>query len=110
MLNSLRLAATALMALALFAPPLRAADKAAARRQLAEAEAQYRRGDFKDAMRTVNSALEADSRDGMAYELRARLWHAAGDLLRQKTDAQKALDLLGVGTGSLAVDELTAQG
>ena len=110
MLKSSRLLATAAAALALFAPPLRAADKGAGRRLLGESEALYRRGEFKDAMRSVNAALEADSRNGDAYELRARLWHAAGDSTRQKADASRALDLLGVGTGSLAVDELVAQG
>ncbi|PIR17432.1 MAG: hypothetical protein COV48_08700, partial [Elusimicrobia bacterium CG11_big_fil_rev_8_21_14_0_20_64_6] len=102
--------ATAVIALALFTPPLAADDKGAARRFLSEAEAMYRRGEFKDAMRSVNSALEADSRNGGAYELRARLWHVAGDFTRQKTDALKALEHLGLGTGSLAVNELVAQG
>ncbi len=102
--------ATAAAALVLFAPPVLAADKGAARRLLIEGDALYRRGDFKDAMRSVNEALLADSRNGHAYELRARLWHAAGDLTRQKADATKALELLGVGTGSLAIDELVAQG
>src|SRR4051812_1812984 len=101
MLKPPRWIATAAAALALFTPPLWAADKGAARRLLGESEALYRRGDFKDAMRSVNATLEADSRNGDAYELRARLWHAAGDLTRQKTDASRALDLLGVGTGSL---------
>ncbi len=110
MLKSFRFLAAAVAALALFAPSTRAADKGAARRVLGEAEAFYRQGQFKEAMRSVNGALEADARSGEAYELRARLWHAAGDASRQKADAEKALDLLGIGTGSLAVDELVAQG
>ncbi|MDD5303982.1 MAG: tetratricopeptide repeat protein [Elusimicrobia bacterium] len=110
MLKVFRLLATAAAALVLFAPSLRAADKGAARRLFVEGEALYRRGEFKDAMRSANAALEADSRNGDAYELRARLWHAAGDSTRQKADATKALELLGVGTGALAVDELVAQG
>ncbi|MCM2305038.1 MAG: tetratricopeptide repeat protein, partial [Elusimicrobia bacterium] len=102
--------AAAAAALALLAPFLSAADKGAARRFLLEGDALYRRGDFKDAMSSVNEALKADSRNGDAYELRARLWHAAGDQTRQKADAARALELLGVGTGSLAPDELVAQG
>ncbi|MEQ1917894.1 MAG: tetratricopeptide repeat protein [Elusimicrobiota bacterium] len=108
MLKVFRLLAAAVTALALFTPSLRAADKGAARRMLTESEALYRRGEFKDAMRSINSAIAADSRNGGAYELRSRLWHAAGDLPRQKADAAKALEFLG--TGSLAVDELVAQG
>ncbi|MCR4297033.1 MAG: hypothetical protein NUW21_15995, partial [Elusimicrobia bacterium] len=101
--------ATAAAALALLVPPTLAADKGAARRLLIEGNALYQRGDFKDAMRSVNEALLADARNGGAYELRARLWHAAGDLTRQKADATRAIDLLGVATGSLAVDELVAK-
>ena len=103
--------AIALAALALSVPVTQAAtDKGAARRVLSEAEVLYRRGEFKEAMRSVNAALEGDSRLGAAYELRARLWHAAADASRQKADSARALELLGVGTGSLAVDELVAQG
>lgn len=109
MLKPARALAIAVAALALLAPPILAADKGAARRHLIEAQVLYRRGDFKDAMRSVNEALLADARSGASYELRARLWHAAGDLTRQKADATRAVELLGVGTGSLAIDELVAK-
>ena len=67
MLKVFRLLAAAVAALALFSPGARAGDKGASLRFLGEGEAHYRRGAFKDAMRSVNTALETDSRNGQAY-------------------------------------------
>ena len=65
-----------------------------ARQICAGAENHYRRGAFKDAMRAVEKALAADPELGVAYELRARLRHVAGDVAGQREDATRALGLL----------------
>ena len=95
-----------ILVLTMSGPPVRAVDLAKeeqARHICVEAENHYRRGAFKDALRLVDKALTFDPGLGVAYELRARLRHVAGDFPRQKEDATRALELFknSGGTGEI---------
>jgi tetratricopeptide (TPR) repeat protein len=84
-----------------------AGDKAAARRLYDQAHEHFLAGRFRDSLREVNDAIGNDSRLGVAFALRARIWSILGDPAHEKDDAARALDL--IGSGRLDPEALEAQ-
>ncbi|HAM34969.1 MAG TPA: hypothetical protein DEB40_03755 [Elusimicrobia bacterium] len=101
----------ALIFLTLVMPgPAEARDQAQARRFYDEAMTFYLRGDFRASLKAVNDAIDSDSRMGLAFGLRARIWHVLGDPLRLEKDCSNTLSMLKPLLGTLNAEELIAQG
>ena len=103
-----RLLAAFATALCLFAASAaRAQDLAASRRQAGAARDFFLRGEFHEALRSINDAVLSDPKNGTALALRARVRHALNDPAQEKEDAERALTL--IGSGNLEADAMTAQ-
>ncbi len=94
-------------ALSLCASTAAAGDKAAARRLYEQAHEHYLAGRFRESLRAANDAVGNDSRLGVAFALRARVWSVFGDPAHAREDATRALDL--IGSGRLDPEALQAQ-
>ncbi len=89
------------------AAPAAASDRAAARRLYDQAHGHLLAGRFREALREANDAISNDSRLGLAFALRARVWSALGDPAHEREDAARALEL--IGSGRLDPEALEAQ-
>jgi tetratricopeptide (TPR) repeat protein len=98
------------IALLLICAPVWAADKVGAQRAYDSALAKYLRGEFKESLALVNDAIDENSRLGVAFALRSRLWNVYGDEERERADAQSTLSKLNSSLSSLDPEELVAQG
>lgn len=98
------------IAILLMCAPAWAADKVGARRAYDEALAKYLRGEFAEGLASVNEAVKENPKLGLAFSLRARLWHIYGDSVREKADAQNTIAKLNASLSSLDHEQLVAQG